>query len=120
MASNETTQTELPEWAQGLLGVDTLDNPPTFKSGIWKVAAALPEDLKELEGVTDPLLLLLSGADMQRRLEERMGALVAMARNQGRSWTEVGRALGVSKQTAWQRYAQTARDQEPPVGPNRA
>lgn len=118
MNSNETTQTGLPEWAQGLLGVDTLDNPPTFKSGIWKVAAALPEDLTELEGVTDPLLLLLSGADMQRRLEERMGALVAMAKSQGRSWTEIGRALGVSKQTAWERYAQTVRDQQPPVGPN--
>lgn len=120
MRSNETTQPGLPEWAQGLLGVETLNNPPTFKSGIWKVAAALPEDLTELEGVTDPLLLLLSGADMQRRLEERMSALVAMARNQGRSWTEVGRALGVSKQTAWERYAQTSRDREPSVGPNHA
>lgn len=119
MASKETSPVQLPEWAQSLLGVETLDNPPNFKSGIWKVAAALPEDLTELEGIIDPLLLLLNGADMQRRLEERMGALVAMARAQGRSWTEVGRALGVSKQTAWERYAQTTRDREPPIGPNR-
>lgn len=120
MVPDETTRLGLPMWAQGLLGADTLDNPPTFQSGVWKVAASLPEDLAELEGVTDPLLLILSGADMQRRLEERMGALVAMARSQGRSWTEIGRAMGVSKQTAWERYAQIARDHEPAVVPRHA
>jgi hypothetical protein len=34
-----------------------------------------------------------------------MDALVAMARAQGRSWTEIGRALGVTKQTAWARFS---------------
>ena len=34
-----------------------------------------------------------------------MDTLVAMAREQGRSWTEIGRALGVTKQTAWARLS---------------
>ncbi len=107
--TDEASREKLPEWARNLLGVATLSNPPTFKSGTWSVNAALPEDLTELEGVTDPLLLLLNGADLQARVEERMAALVAMARSQGRSWSEIGRALGVSKQTAWERYSADSR-----------
>ena len=38
-------------------------------------------------------------------VESRMDLLVAMAREQGRSWTEIGRALGVTKQTAWARLS---------------
>jgi hypothetical protein len=30
---------------------------------------------------------------------------VGEAREAGRSWTEIGNALGVTKQTAWQRFA---------------
>ncbi len=108
MPQHEIRQT-LPDWARDLVGVETLTNPPKFKSGTWQVMAILPEDLSELEGVTDPLLLLFKGANMQARVEERMKELVAMARRQGRSWTEVGRALGVSKQTAWERYSDVAR-----------
>ena len=107
--ADEASGEKLPEWARNLLGVATLSNPPAFKSGTWSVNAALPEDLTELEGVTDPLLLLLNGAELQARVEERMAALVAMARSQGRSWSEIGRALGVSKQTAWERYSADSR-----------
>lgn len=116
MDATEESRDGLPEWARGLVGVETLARPPKFKSGVWKVAVALPEDLSELEGVTDPLLLLLNGAEMQQRVEERMGALVAMARRQGRSWTEIGRALGVSKQTAWERYSHSVRERGLPTG----
>jgi hypothetical protein len=30
---------------------------------------------------------------------------VALARAQGRSWAEIGHALGISKQSAWERFS---------------
>ena len=78
---------------------------PKFKSDKWTINFWLPTDLSELEDVTDPLLLIYAGARFLRDIGSRMDALVAMARDQGRSWTEIGRALGVTKQTAWGRFS---------------
>jgi uncharacterized NAD(P)/FAD-binding protein YdhS len=38
-------------------------------------------------------------------LEKAMWQTVAEARQAGHSWTEIGDALGVTKQTAWQRFS---------------
>jgi hypothetical protein len=38
-------------------------------------------------------------------LEKAMWQTVGKAREDGRSWTEIGDALGVRKQTAWQRFS---------------
>jgi hypothetical protein len=38
-------------------------------------------------------------------LEKAMYQTVGEAREAGRSWTEIGNALGVTKQTAWQRFS---------------
>jgi hypothetical protein len=38
-------------------------------------------------------------------LEKAMWQTVGKAREAGRSWTEIGEALGVTKQTAWQRFS---------------
>ena len=38
-------------------------------------------------------------------LEKVVWQTVGRAREAGHSWTEIGAALGVTKQTAWQRYA---------------
>ena len=38
-------------------------------------------------------------------LEKAMRQTVSNAREAGRSWTEIGDALGVTKQTAWQRFS---------------
>jgi hypothetical protein len=34
-----------------------------------------------------------------------MWQTVGKAREEGHSWTEIGEALGVTKQTAWQRFS---------------
>jgi hypothetical protein len=41
-----------------------------------------------------------AAADHQRYLDE----LVAQARDEGASWKEIGMALGVTYQAAWERY----------------
>lgn len=36
--------------------------------------------------------------------------LVSTARRSGKSWTEIGAALGVSKQAAWERFARSGEE----------
>lgn len=97
-----------PDWVMELTGADILYGDaamPTFTSPPWSADFSLPSDLSEIEGVLDPLLLVHAGAGQVRAIESVMDQLVAMAREQGRSWTEIGRALGVTKQTAWARLS---------------
>ena len=42
-------------------------------------------------------------------LEKAMWQTVGRARAAGRSWTEIGDALGVTKQTAWERFSEGMR-----------
>jgi len=39
------------------------------------------------------------------KIEKALNEVVLSARRQGHSWTEIGRALGVTKQAAWRRFA---------------
>ena len=38
------------------------------------------------------------------KIEKGMRDLVAAARDQGHSWTEIGLAMGMTKQAAWRRF----------------
>ncbi len=97
-----------PDWVLELEGADILFGQaalPEFTSEPWTIHFSLPSDFSELEGVADPLLYIYAGSGFVRDIESKLDLLVAMAREQGRSWTEIGRALGVTKQTAWARLA---------------
>lgn len=107
---NEPTKTKpaRPDWVLEMEGADIVFGqaaPPEFKSEPWTIHFSLPSDLSELDDVADPLLYIYAGSGFVRDVESKMDLLVAMAREQGRSWTEIGRALGVTKQTAWARLA---------------
>ena len=52
----------------------------------------------ELEG-------LCESARLAGALDKLQQQLVAQARNAGRSWTQIGESLGVSKQSAWERFS---------------
>jgi hypothetical protein len=39
------------------------------------------------------------------RIEKALTEVVSSARRQGHTWTEIGRAFGVTKQAAWRRFA---------------
>ncbi|MBB2891679.1 phosphoribosylaminoimidazolesuccinocarboxamide synthase [Flexivirga oryzae] len=108
MSHEATTTDSQPDWVMGLQGADVLYGdaaPPEFTSAPWTVHFSLPSDLSELDGVADPLLFVHAGSAHVRAIESKMDELVTMARAQGRSWTEIGRALGVTKQTAWARLS---------------
>lgn len=61
-------------------------------------AAENPSDLRRIG------LALRELADEQRELDEA----VAAARENGRSWSEIGLVLGISRQAARERYGQPA------------
>jgi hypothetical protein len=52
-----------------------------------------------------PLDALRECCRAETALEKAMWQTVRMAREAGHSWAEIGFALGVTKQTAWQRFS---------------
>jgi hypothetical protein len=53
----------------------------------------------------DPLDALCEAGRLGDAVEKMQRDLVRRARAGGRSWAEIGSALGVSKQAAWERFA---------------
>ena len=50
-----------------------------------------------------------------RKAGYRRQAMVRVARNSGASWTQIGAALGSSKQAAWEAHSRWADQQDPAV-----
>jgi hypothetical protein len=65
----------------------------------------MPVDLSLTDGVVDPLVLLVSVADGAAKVEDKLEELVAHCRASGKSWTQIGHALGMTKQSAWERFS---------------
>jgi hypothetical protein len=60
------------------------------------------EDIADLRAIAE-------ATDTVRAGEARVQELVQLARSKGRSWTQIGIALGVSRQAARERFAQKIR-----------
>ncbi len=54
---------------------------------------------------TAPLDGLCESAGLARAVEKLQRHLVSEARRAGRTWTEIGEALGTSRQAAWERFS---------------
>jgi hypothetical protein len=52
-----------------------------------------------------PLDALCESTGLARAVDKLQRHLVAQARDAGRTWTEIGDALGVSRQAAWERFS---------------
>lgn len=53
----------------------------------------------------EPLDGLCESARIARALDKLQRHLVEQARSAGCSWTEIGASLGISKQSAWERFS---------------
>jgi hypothetical protein len=53
----------------------------------------------------DPLEGLCESAGLARAVDKLQRHLVGQARAKGQTWTEIGDALGVSRQAAWERFS---------------
>lgn len=70
-----------------------------------KLAQELDPSGVPMDDITD-LRTLAEAVDSLRAGEARVRELVARARANGRSWGEIGIALGVSRQAARERFAE--------------
>jgi hypothetical protein len=78
--------TERPDGDEGPVRVhNTLDI-----TGDWRA-----EPLKVISGVTQSI----------KALDGTLAEAVRVARKQGVTWEEIGKALGVSRQSAWERFS---------------
>ena len=110
-----------PEWLEQLQGIDLFRARPTehgweampeetaedveFPGGTWRVAMLMPADLSVTEGFVDPLVLLVVLAHGAGLVEDKVRELVVFCRTQGKTWTEIGQAFGMTKQAAWERFS---------------
>jgi hypothetical protein len=76
-----------------------------FPGGTWRVQMFLPVDLGLLEGTVDPLVMLTLLANGFIQVEDKLDELVAHCRASDKSWTQIGQALGMTKQAAWERFS---------------
>jgi hypothetical protein len=116
----------MPEWMHGLKGFDELTfkrfDPASRPAGhglierpapdqpertyeTWRVAIVMPKDIDTAAERTDPILFLPGLAGTIDELETRIGDIVRYCRAHGRSWTQIGEALSISKQAAWERFS---------------
>jgi len=110
-----------PEWLAALAGFDMfrvtvddrsltafpdgVDVDTEFPGGTWRVAMIMPVDLSISEGSIDPLVLLVTVATGAAKVDDKLQELVAFCRKQGKSWTQIGQALGMTKQSAWEKFS---------------
>ena len=95
MGSNPTPGTV----DHGPLAVDVLSGYPDNMSGIL-VTKSLPKD---------PLVALRVLADSEAEIDRIRRDRVRAARTAGASWQQIGDALGISRQSAWQNYTAEVR-----------
>jgi hypothetical protein len=110
-----------PEWLSQLDGLEHFHPRPTehgwtaipegmtedveFPGGTWRVVMLMPADLSITEGFVDPLVLLVVLANGATRVDDKVQELAAHCRNTGKTWTQIGHALGMTKQAAWERFS---------------
>lgn len=69
------------------------------------VFVSIPDDLDDLDLWGSLTHIIEATANAVRLLEDRQQQVVLEARRQGVTWTEIGRALGTTRQSAWARYS---------------
>jgi hypothetical protein len=124
MTRNRPTPPSLadpPEWLAALPGIEAFRPKATehgwtampegvteeteFPGGTWRAAMLMPADLSIADGFVDPLVLLVVIATGAAKVDDKLQDLVAHCRGAGKSWTQIGHALGMTKQAAWERFS---------------
>lgn len=90
-------------WLKTVASADERGDAPT-RAAAAGALAQLPE-----VGVLDSIR---AGAELVRRLNGWRWLDIQQAREEGRSWSEIGAALGMSKQAAWELYRTAIEHQE--------
>jgi hypothetical protein len=84
---------------------DGVDEEVEFPGGTWRVVMVMPADLSITQDHVDPLVLLVVLAHGAAKVDDKIQELVAYCRHAGKSWTQIGQALGITKQSAWEKFS---------------
>ncbi len=100
---------DLPAWMRDLPGFPSVTDQMVDRAGMdrtadWEASMRLPADWAE-SADTDSLVVLVGLAFGAARVEEKLTEVVSVCRQQGKSWTQIGEALGMTKQSAWARFS---------------
>jgi hypothetical protein len=90
---------------EGILDGGTLEDKPALKGGAWRMAVVMPDNVAEAAERIDPVLLLPGLAGAVEEFEAKIAEVVRYCRAEGRTWTQIGEALSMSKQAAWERFS---------------
>ena len=98
---------DFPEWMRELKGFDALEMSQEGQSDdeTWRFSLTLPTDIGSISEQLDPLIILAVLVASIGGIEDKIGDVVRFCRTQDRSWTQIGEALGMSKQAAWERFS---------------
>ncbi len=88
--------------------VDALDAPPDTAARPIRVNVDIPSRPEKL---ANPLAELQGLSFMAQIVEKAKAEVVAECRRRGRSWAQIGDALGVARQSAWTKYGVDEADQ---------
>lgn len=83
--------------------IESLDGVATRNSdGLMRMEVRLQSDV---EAIARPVQMLFNLSMAIDALDQARRELVKECRVRGRSWADIGLALGVSRQTAWEKYS---------------
>jgi hypothetical protein len=95
---------------------DDLDTVLTLRTAVARYEELrvrdLFDDVEEPLGRTEALELIALGEVIARKARYGRQLAVRTAREAGASWSQIGRAMGTSKQTAWETYNRWIDQQE--------
>ena len=63
----------------------------------------------------DPLERISQLHDLSAEVDRALRLAIEQARESGHSWAAIGRAMGMSKQSAWERFGRERRQAQPKV-----
>src|SRR5262245_45975336 len=114
----------MPEWMRNLKGFGELkvvradegaEHAPANQASLlsaagadadmWRIMIGMPREIEAAADRIDPILFLPGLAGAIEELEGRIAEIVDYCRNHGRSWTQIGEALSITKQAAWERFS---------------
>ena len=81
------------------------DSAESSGQGDWHVNMTVPADLNGVAELVDPLVTLACLGYGAGRVEGKMTDVVQTCRDVGKSWTQIGEVLGMTKQSAWERFS---------------
>lgn len=76
-----------------------------FPGGVWKVWMTLPTDMTLWRDSLDPLIVLATLGAATHEVGRKLVEIARFCRSEGKTWTQIGEALGMSKQAAWERFS---------------